>query len=213
MKFIGRWKKRILAFTDPPVPDTMRRIDPLWRPPMKFLPFLLSALIFAPTSFAEELDNPWPNREKVEKEMQEIYYSLAEGALPVVINETQYFQGDCITFYSSAKNPVNFTAVVALSGDAEGKYGITYSLGSGGKTPSYTLEDLESLQKRFQPKTRSYQVIESERNGKYVEFLIAEATPTFPKIVAFLSVNKNDSTALSFVAPLMGYYCNLKKVQ
>jgi hypothetical protein len=180
---------------------------------MNLLPYLLSALVFTSVSFAEELDNPWPNREKVEKEMQEIYYALAEGTPPKLINETQYFQSDCINFYSSARNPVKVTAVLAISGDMEGNYSLTYSLGSGGETPSYTMQDLEFLQKRFQPKARTYQFIESERNGTYVEFLIAEATPNFPKIVAFLSVNKNDSTSMAFVAPLMGYYCNLKKVQ
>lgn len=203
-----------LSFTRAGNPHIVQRI--IRRPPMSnFFALLLSLPLLATVSsaHADDSNERFPNREIVYRGMQEIYVAMAKGTPPKLVNETQYFQGSCITPYSSVRNPQNYSAVLALSGNSEGKYSIGYGTINGGPTPSYTGADLAKLAILYSTKERAYQVVTTEHGGQLVEFTIAEATPNFPKIMAYLSVENDNPKRMHFVAALMGFYCKLDRVE
>jgi len=175
--------------------------------------FVFALFLSLPLIAQANSDERYPNREIVFRGMQEIYVAMAKGTPPALVNETQYYQGSCITPYSAVREPQNYSAVVALSGDADGKYSIAYGTISGGKTPSYTAQDKEKLAILYSTKPRAYQVATTEHGGQLVEFTIAEATPNFPKIMAYLSVENDNPKRMHFVAALMGFYCKLDRVE
>jgi hypothetical protein len=176
---------------------------------MKFFAFFLLPL----AAFATSNDENFPNRDQVFQAMQEIYVAMAKGQAPALKSEVQYFQGSCLTSWSSVKKPQNYSAVVALAATEEGIYSITYSTITGGNTPSFGRDDLAKLGKLYTPKAKPYQVVKNDLGGEIVEFTIAEATPSFPKIMAYLSVEKENPNRMNFVAALMGFYCQLDRVQ
>ncbi len=174
---------------------------------------LFTLFLLPLAAFADSADERFPNREQIFQAMQDIYVAMAKGQAPALKNETQYFQGSCLTSWSSVKNPQNYSAVLALSANEEGVYSIAYSTINGGKTPSFGKDDLEKLGKLYTPKAKPYQIVKNDLGGDVVEFTIAEATPNFPKIMAYLSVEKENPNRMNFVAALMGFYCKLDRVQ
>lgn len=179
---------------------------------MKKLSILFLALLPS-LALAGSIDEIFPTRAENEKKMQEVSDALALGAVPALPQATQYYQGLCLTSYSAARNPVTYSAVLALGVGADGRLALAYSLGTGPFTP-YTAADLKKLGLLYTLKSKPYTAIASEKGGEFLDFIMAEPTKQIPaQIHAFLSVDQADASKMSFVAALFGYYCRLDRIQ
>lgn len=158
-----------------------------------------------------ERSEPFPHKEAVHAQMQEIYVKMAKGTLPELSTEKEFYSGLCITAYSAAPVQQTFSATVALNTSSAGDIQIAYTT-SQGVYKAYGAKDLNLLDKLYSPRPKPVTVIETEHGGKYLEFIIKEATSSFPQIVSTLSVDATNPDQLHFVAVLMGYYCTLDRV-
>lgn len=166
------------------------------------------------TPHAEDLQkaDPFPHKAEVQKKMQDISDKLASGRIPSPGEDTEFYSGLCLTSYSSVEKPQVYSAKVALRTSPTEGLQIAYTTTQGGSYTPLTAKDLSSLQKQFEPKTKSYVVMTSEE-GEYAQFKMAEASASLPEIYSALSVDKNDPDQMAFVAIFMGYYCELTRVK
>jgi hypothetical protein len=164
-------------------------------------------------NFKKKQTEPFPKKEMVSQKMQEIFIKMSKGQVPQPTDSKQIYYGECVTYFSAAADPQIYTATLAIQEDIPGRMKIGYSL-SQGSLNEYTTSDLEKLKLLYSAKSRKVTPVKSEEyDGTYLDVLIAEETPGFPKIVATLSSDKEDSSLMYLIAPVMGYYCELKEVK
>lgn len=163
--------------------------------------------------FTEEakVDDPWPNKPQVEEQMKLISDNLAKGTLPEPGTTTEFYSGSCITSYSASVVPPIYSATVALRKSDDGLQ-IAYTTGQG-TYKKYTAADLPSLDVRYTPKTKPFVIMPTELGGEYLQFTMAPKSAQLPAIMSALSIDKQNPSKMYFVAMLMGYYCELDRVQ
>lgn len=162
---------------------------------------------------AEKPVDPFPNKAQVEKEMQAIFMAMSEGQVPLVGAQTEFFYGSCITYHSASATPPVFTATLALREGLDGGLDINYTTGQG-VIKNYTLADHGNyLEKMYIPKVRPSKAVTSEAGGVHLDYTMAAATPSFPEVHAFLSMDKDDADLVYFIAPLTGHYCKLQRIR
>ncbi len=159
---------------------------------------------------SEKVD-PFPHKKEVEQKMHALFLAMAAGEIPLVGAKTQYYTGSCITSYSASDVPQLFSATLALRTGVNGNLDITYTTGQGAHK-NYTMsEHADYLEKMYVPKARPSEVIVSETGGKHLKFTMGQLNGI--AIVAFLSAEPKNKDLIYFIAPLMGYNCELNLIR